>query len=287
MLVFVTGGDELKKLVFLLLMVLATGAFADDAIHQIETFNMVIDDSGDTAMVIAITPSAVGTGAYNSYAYLDTFLTNADTDTAAVTWTSPATGTTVAMICDSMVKYINAASCGTYLTAEDSTTYFKVTSDRKGLAFKILSSADTVLTDDTATSVPNKTSWGTTIDTLWLTNDMLDYNGLYARFILRNPLASSGYTALSAGAGAADSGTMVLVSAMSSGQSGMYAKHLDSNAIAVLPCSLKVSRPYVAANDSLLLEQLFLIITVKDTLTYPDGRVIPCDLVEDVILREY
>jgi len=277
----------LKKFIFLLLMVLATGVFADDAIHRIETYNMVITDAGDTAMVIAITPSAVGTGAYNSYAYLDTFLTNADKDTAAVTWTSPATGTTVAMICDSMVKYINAGSCGTYLTAEDSTTYFKVTSDRKGLSFKILSSADTVLTDDTATTVPNKTSWGTTTDTLWLTNNLKDYDGLYARFILRSPLASSGYTSNSVGAGGSDSATMVLVSAMSVGQSLLYAKHLDSNAIAALPCSLKVSRPYVAANDSLLLEQLFLIITVKDTMTYPNGRSIPCDLVEDVILREH
>lgn len=277
----------MKKILFAFLMVLTTGVFADDAIHRIETFDMVITDAGDSALVIAVTPLAVGVGAYNSYVYLDTFLTNADKDTAAVTWTSPATGTTVAMICDSMVKYINAGTCGTYLTADDATTHFHITSDRKGLAFQILSSADTVLTNDTATTTPNKTSWGTTVDTLWLTNDMLDYNGLYARFIVRNPLASSGYTSNSVGAGVADSCTVVIASAMSSGQTGLYAKHLDSNAIAALPCSLKVSRPYVAANDSLLLEQLFLIITVKDTMTYPNGRVIPCDVVEDIIFREH
>jgi len=268
-------------------MVLVSGAFADDAIHRIETFNMVITDAGDTAMNMAITPLAVGTGAYNSYAFTDTFLTNADKDTAEIIWTSPATGTTVAMICDSMVKYINAGTCGTYLTAEDSTTYFKITSDRKGLSFKILSTADTILTNDTATAIPNKTSWGTTTDTLWITTNLLDYDGLYGRVIIRNPLASSGYTSSSVGSGNADSCTVVLVSAMSSGQSGTYSKHLDSNAIAALPCSLKVSRPYVAANDSLFLEQLFLIITVKDTMTYPNGRVIPCDVVGDWKLIEH
>lgn len=63
-----------------------------------------------------------------SHTYVDTIFLAADT--FIVEWTSPATGVTVAMVCDSLLKAINDSTTITdSVTASDGTTHYLVTSN--------------------------------------------------------------------------------------------------------------------------------------------------------------
>ena len=63
-----------------------------------------------------------------SHAYTDTIFLAADT--FVVSWTSPATGGSIAMVCDTLLKAINDSTAITdSVTATDGTTYYLVTSN--------------------------------------------------------------------------------------------------------------------------------------------------------------
>lgn len=69
---------------------------------------------------INVTPSS----ANNSYTYVDTVAFFGIPDETPTTWTSPGSGTDIAMVCDSMVKYINDDVNLGDITATDSTTFY-------------------------------------------------------------------------------------------------------------------------------------------------------------------
>jgi hypothetical protein len=76
---------------------------------------------------------------FDSYAYKDTI------NDYEIVWTSPGSGTDTAMVCDSMVQYINDdANVNSDVTAIDSATYYIIKSDTMGKAFSI--TVDTVQT---------------------------------------------------------------------------------------------------------------------------------------------
>lgn len=65
--------------------------------------------------------------AANTFTYRNAAIITAKADTVRVSWTSPASATTVAMVCDSMVKYINDdAGYSARYTAYDSTTFYVI-----------------------------------------------------------------------------------------------------------------------------------------------------------------
>lgn len=69
---------------------------------------------------INITPSS----ANDSYEYIDTVAFFGIPDATPTAWTSPGSGTDIAMVCDSMVKYINDDVNLGDITATDSTTFY-------------------------------------------------------------------------------------------------------------------------------------------------------------------
>jgi hypothetical protein len=69
---------------------------------------------------------------FDSYTYKDTI------NDFEISWTSPVSGTDTAMVCDSMVKYINDDSdVNSDVTAIDSATYYIIKSDTMGKAFTL------------------------------------------------------------------------------------------------------------------------------------------------------
>lgn len=69
---------------------------------------------------INVTPSS----ANDSYTYVDTVAFFGIPDATPTTWTSPGSGTDIAMVCDSMVKYVNDDVNLGDITATDSTTFY-------------------------------------------------------------------------------------------------------------------------------------------------------------------
>jgi hypothetical protein len=94
-----------------------------------------------TSQSMKITPTAV-----NSYTYYDSSVWTTPTpdDSVGASWTSPASATTVAMVCDSMVKYINDhADYQKRYVAYDSTTFYVIVCERgPGARFLQVTSAN-------------------------------------------------------------------------------------------------------------------------------------------------
>lgn len=95
-------------------------------------------DWGDTSNAITITNEPcrqnwkfTPTLALDEYTYFDSMVikNNSTYDTIElVSWTAPVSATTIAMVCDSMVKYINLSSCSLYVTAVDFDSFFTLKS---------------------------------------------------------------------------------------------------------------------------------------------------------------
>ncbi|MCK5605649.1 hypothetical protein KAR91_27390 [Candidatus Pacearchaeota archaeon] len=163
----------------------------------------------------------------------------------------------IEMVVDSMVAKINADSIGGYVTAANLTdTAYTVTSDVKGRMFTV-KFADTA--QDTTIQVANKTSWSSTTDTISLnklTYPEHTYRGMYAKFKI---LPSAVTTA---GLGLVDSGLLRLTSDFI----GIH-KNLANDSLAALPCSLVIKLPPTLAADTIFLENVHLVYTIKDSLT--------------------
>ncbi len=163
----------------------------------------------------------------------------------------------IEMVVDSLVAKINADSIGGYVTAVNLTdTAYTVTSDVKGRLFTV-KFADTA--QDTTIQVANKTSWSSTTDTIALAHLVYPehtYRGVYAKFKIL-PSATTG-----SGLGLVDSGLL----RFDSDFIGIY-KNIANDSLAALPCSLLIKLPPTLAADTILLENIHLIYTIKDSLT--------------------
>ena len=103
--------------------------YADDSSVMKSTHSANGYDWGDTSMAITIwnEPHRENmefrpTLALDGYTYFDSLVitNNVTYDTIElVSWTAPVSATTIAMICDSMVKYVNLSACSLYATAVD------------------------------------------------------------------------------------------------------------------------------------------------------------------------
>jgi hypothetical protein len=181
--------------------------------------------------------------------------------------------TTVAMACDSMVAYANADdTASVYITGYDSTTFWIIQSDKKGLAVSAFL-GDT--TQDTARSQSNVTSRSVYHDTIFLSQNIL--NGQQAKGINGVFILDSSLTTTSQGIGLNDSCQLVFaVGRQRSSASGVIFElfELDSATATDLPCSLRVSRdPAAAGADTLFKEYSFLVVYVSDTSTDTNATI--------------
>jgi hypothetical protein len=170
--------------------------------------------------------------------------------------TSSSVVTTVAMVCDSMTVYVNASALAPYLTAYDSSTYWHIVSDDKGLPFT-QTVGDT--TTDSSQTQANVTSWSAMTDTINLSHLIENgwkAEGVYTRIIF----AAS--TDTSQGIGDADS---VWVAYATQSWEGVY-DTLGSTSQEGLPCTLLVAMSNDSTGvDTCLHKYTALLYTVKDS----------------------
>jgi hypothetical protein len=186
---------------------------------------------------------------------LDT-LTNAQRITAGYI-------TTVAQICDSMVKKINdSPNLDSFLTAYDSTTFYITKSDDPGVLFWDSSKCDADTHATVARSQANVTSRSRIIDTLPLTpmvttTDGLNWSGFYADFYV-----GAGHSTTQ-GVGLSDSVYLRILAGRQ--EHGVWDYDIVSADSCACPCSLHVAKPAAVANDTLFKDGLFLYVNISDT----------------------
>ena len=209
-----------------------------------------ISDAGDTAQVMTFHVRE----AVNSYPYQCTL--NVGGEATVGTWTSPASGTDVAMVCDSMVNEINVNDTASlYVVAANvGDTAFTVTALKKGLAFTaqgVRWHADTL---DTVHTQLNITSWS--LDSATIPLSTTDGFKTLQGVVILNAEANE-----YAGLGNADSGALWLYTKNPYGAMIV----VDSTAIAAgLPCTLAVEVPE-ATGDTLLEYDLWLKWLITDS----------------------
>ena len=166
--------------------------------------------------------------------------------------------TTVAMACDSMVAKVNAATgLLTYVTASDSTTYYKIVSDDRGLLY-YTNALDTA--QDTVYLQTNVASRSASVDTFGVDQfKQMNWSaeGLYARVIIDTSVDASGK-----GFGLADSGYIRIYSVFGGDMWSVIA----ADSTATLPCTLICAKPSgLAGADTLLKGDMFVWTRVADT----------------------
>lgn len=208
--------------------------------------------TGDSSQIWAFTP----TTAVDDYQYGDTIVINDGADSIEVLWTAPAAATDVAMVCDSMAAYINAAACSSFVTAADSTTAYYIHSDSLGWAFDVYL-ADTAT--DSVHTVANVTSWSSVKDTfpLFSLTHPTKYCNLYGQVILpASHVTAQGY-------GLSDSGWIWLYAEWE-GTSHLICSTVSEG----LPCTLWVNQPDTSdIADTLWKDHIHVVIEVADSAT--------------------
>jgi hypothetical protein len=213
----------------------------------------------DTAQVAKFTPDAIVGSQHNGDLYEDTI------NSVVMSWTAP-NSPTVAMVCDSMVKYINASNQSAVITAYDSTTFYIVRSDQKGLAFT--AKADTAQTlaatqgnvRSAALCYKQDTIWlGPTSDDKWNATSMLFTARIY-------PTADTlGHV------GFADTAWMRLYTISDVDGSWFLIDSIASDSIGTGAQSMKriikTGMTSGAGSDTLFKGPLALIVKVRDTVT--------------------
>jgi hypothetical protein len=166
--------------------------------------------------------------------------------------------TSVADVCDSMPARINRSDSNGYFTGYDSTTFYIIQSDKKGLTFH-LAPTDTVQDEDTTTTQENVVSSSSDSGTVTIC-DLKGYMGLDGGIILSIPGGSY--------AGLGDTG-------QNSGSCSLRAytgtwdgrKELARDSSATFPCTLPLLIDNVATSDSLLEDDLQIWWWIGDTVS--------------------
>ena len=221
-------------------------------VKLIDKYSTVTHD-GRWTLKLTLTGGATST--------LDT-LTNAQRTTAGYI-------TTVAMVCDSMVAKVNAAAGATKVTAYDSTTFWIVQSDQKGLDFSF-DITDT--TTDTTRTVANKAD-SSAIDSTYYLGSIAGASSMDACIIINGPMTTD------AGAGNLDTGVIVLYSYSNNQTTTHVTKYC-----AAMPCTCLYAITGALA-DSTLLPGLKVDIEIQDSMSYPDAVALPYRLEWEILLK--
>ena len=166
----------------------------------------------------------------------------------------------IAVAIDSLVATANAADSGAdYVTASDSTTYYMITSDDKGLPFFLQAAsgfhADTLDTTHTQLNVVSRFIADDTV----LVGASDGFSTLQGRVILRDGVTPE---ALSSGCLKNDDSARVWVYANRGGSFYL----VDSGLCAAIPCTLDVEIPGVVG-DTLLEHDLYVRFWRDDSCT--------------------
>ncbi len=184
--------------------------------------------------------------------------------------------TTVAMVADSMVSYVNAdAGLDSFMTATNAgDTAYLVTSDDPGVLFY---AADLDIQQETSADQANVTSYSVATDTFDLARIIYtdkEYNSLTAMFILDTPATES------QGINGGDSAYIWLYTVFN----GEYFL-LAGDSVATGLCTLRAVLVHAAGSDTLFKEYFALGYRMADTASDTTARF-NVNLHMDLILRE-